>query len=70
MVTDLTGACLALLGTVAAAQSVTYDFDRAANFSRTRPTPGLAAPSRGTSRTTRASFERLTPRSSRRVFRG
>ena len=32
--TYLLGACLALLGTVALAQSVTYDFDRAANFSK------------------------------------
>jgi hypothetical protein len=32
--TYLIGACLALLGTVAVAQSVTYDFDHAANFSK------------------------------------
>ena len=35
---------LALLGTIALAQSVTYDYDRAVNFSTcTRHTPGLAA---------------------------
>jgi hypothetical protein len=31
--TYLTSACLTLLGTMALAQSVTYDYDRAANFS-------------------------------------
>jgi hypothetical protein len=33
MATQLTSACLTLLGTVVLAQSVTYDYDRAANFS-------------------------------------
>jgi hypothetical protein len=33
MSTYLTSACLMLLGTIALAQSVTYDYDRAANFS-------------------------------------
>ena len=32
--TYLTSACLMLLGTIALAQSVTYDYDRAANFSK------------------------------------
>ena len=32
MATYLATACLTLLGTMALAQSVTYDFDRAANF--------------------------------------
>ena len=31
--TYLTSVCLAVLGTIAAAQNVTYDYDRAANFS-------------------------------------
>ena len=33
MTTYLASACLMLLGTIALAQSVTYDYDRAANFS-------------------------------------
>ena len=33
MTTYLASVCLTLLGTIALAQSVTYDFDRAANFS-------------------------------------
>ena len=33
MTTFFTSACLALLSTIMLAQSVTYDFDRAANFS-------------------------------------
>ena len=33
MATYLASACLTLLGTIALAQNVTYDFDRAANFS-------------------------------------
>jgi hypothetical protein len=32
MTTYLASACLMLLGTIALAQSVTYDYDRAANF--------------------------------------
>ena len=32
--TYLMSACLTLLGTAVVAQSVTYDFDRAANFSK------------------------------------
>ena len=36
---------LAVLGTIALAQSVTYDYDRAANFSNYKPTHGLAGPS-------------------------
>ena len=33
MTTYLASVCLTLLGSIALAQSVTYDFDRAANFS-------------------------------------
>jgi len=34
IVTFATAACLALLGTIVCAQSVTYDFDRSADFTR------------------------------------
>jgi Domain of unknown function (DUF4136) len=34
--TYLTSVCLTLVGTMALAQSVTYDYDRAANFSKYR----------------------------------
>ena len=43
--TFATSVWLTLLGTMALAQSVTYDYDRAANFRITRHTRGLAAPS-------------------------
>ena len=43
--TVATSVWLTLLGTIALAQSVTYDYDRAAKFSTYRTTPGLAAPS-------------------------
>ena len=38
-----TAICLTLLGTIAVAQSVTYDYDRAANFSNYKTTRGLSA---------------------------
>ena len=45
MATYLTSVCMTLIGTIALAQSVTYDHDRAVNFSRFKTTDGLAAPS-------------------------
>ena len=64
MSTYLTSACLMLLGTIALAQSVTYDYDRAANFSHYK----TYAWTRGTELTAaldhvRGSIHRWRPRS-------